>query len=312
MIDTTISWCDHTLNLWVGCQKVSPGCKHCYAEAMDHRWGGDHWGPNKPRLERKHWKKELNRIRNLAVGAGRQMTVFVNSMSDIFEDDRPIEGKPGRTTAHVREEFFDLIPKYPELVFLLLTKRPTNIAEMTCLFPRWENVWFGTTCCNQTEYKEKAVALLENVMFLDKCFLSIEPMLGPVNLAEPVPVNDPHNPPYADLRNGNMYEIHGLLERPPMVTPPLYPLHFAVQRHHYKINWVIVGGESGPKARPMDADWVRQVRDDCAASGVKFHFKQWGTWKDGKRYRGKAAGRELDGRTHDDLPYLKPLYELKP
>lgn len=244
-LNTEISWCDHTLNLWWGCVKVSPGCKFCYADTLDNRYNHDdrHWGPSSSRKLVRSWKKNLNDMRKSAIANNRRETVFVMSMGDIFEDDQPLSNNHDtnwKTINDVRHEFFGMVDDYPELIFLLLTKRPENVLEIVP--PKWtesidsvlestwpSNVWIGTSIVNQGEVSPRLNAL-GNLPLKTFTFVSAEPLLGPIKFGESLAYSD----------------------------------------------WVIVGGESGQKARPMNPDWVRNLRDECLAAGTPFHFKQWG------------------------------------
>lgn len=239
--NSAIEWTDHTFNPWWGCTKVSPGCKHCYAEGMAKRFGGDIWGPGRPRrtFGDATWAKPLLWNRR-AVEAGVRSRVFCASMADVFDDDAP----PGE-----RERLWALIEGTPALDWQVLTKRPENVASM--IPAAWRlalptNVWLGVSV-ESPEYYWRVEALRR--LPAATRFLSVEPLLEAV--------------PDLDLCG---------------------------------IDWAIVGGESGPQARPLDAAWVRQVRDACHRRNVPFFFKQWG----GRNK--KAAGRELDGVTHDAFP----------
>lgn len=273
--NSKIEWCDHTFNPWVGCTKVSPGCKHCYAETMmAKRWGKVEWGPQgqRVRTSEANWRKPLAWDK-AAAEAGRRARVFCGSLCDVFEmkDDQKAD------LYHWRMDLLDLVWKTPNLDWLLLTKRP-QFAPGWAAFER--NVWLGTSVENQAAADERVPALLRPRPAV--AFLSVEPLLGPVDLS-----------PW--------------LER---------------------IDWVIVGGESGHGARPMHPDWVRALRDQCVAAGVPFFFKQWGAWREvrtvlqdevekyGKatqawddgslffRFGKKRAGRVLDGRTWDEFPVV--------
>lgn len=321
--NTEIVWCDHTVNFWWGCTKVSPACANCYAEGVDSRFhvpkGGlpeerlaPHWGPDAPRLVRlSAAAKEAMRYERRAVADGRRFRVFTNSMSDFFEARKDL------TLA--RLEALDVIRQTPHLDWLILTKRPEHILESLreCLVPSYRqerydlngwleawfagnppaNVWLGTTVEDQPRANERIPALLRVPAAVR--FLSCEPLLGPVNLREAAPWDD---------------FFTDCLDTP---DPSC------------RIHWVICGGESGPKARPMHPDWARGLRDQCAAAGVPFLFKQWGEWapnclcgkqnacpemkrpepgKPGCMFRcgKKAAGRLLDGQLHDAFPEVAP------
>jgi protein gp37 len=268
---TAIEWTDHTFNPWWGCTKVSPACDHCYAEAWDKRTGGRHWGPHAERrtFGDKHWSEPLHWDR-VAAAAGIQRRVFCASMADVFDNAAP-DG--------ARDRLWQVIRDTRRLDWQLLTKRPQNIGKM--LPSDWgegyANVWLGTTVENQEEADRRIPHLLSVAARVR--FLSCEPLLGPIS-----------------LRAG---------------------------WHYGKLHWIIAGGESGRGARPSNPEWFRSLRDQCVSAGLAFHFKQWGNWSPGdglglstKRVQlkgefgiqnlvhlgKKASGRELDGRTWDDLP----------
>lgn len=365
MGDTTaISWCDKTFNPWMGCTKVSPACAQCYAERdMDKRYGKVKWGPSGTRVKTspQNWKVPLKWNRE-AQAAGVRYRVFCASLADVFEDwggdilghrgdtlfacpncqhvdrDDDVDGFCERgdglwrcpacdaivtlrkaTLDDLRTELFALIDATPHLDWLLLTKRPENIRKMLVphslervkghvsqnegdgyLLRRRNNLWLGATVENQEYADQRIPALLECRDLSPVLFLSCEPLLGPVNVAQ-------------FLEGG-------------------------------RIDWVIAGGESGPNARPSHSDWFRSLRDQCAAAGVPFHFKQWGEWapfydrdKDDPDWRRvprqtprvcrinaaggcgfhgdrlvyfrragkKAAGRLLDGVEHNEFPQVE-------
>ncbi len=230
---TAISWTDHTFNPWWGCVKVSPACAHCYAETFSKRLGLKVWGPDSERrfFGPKHWAEPL-KWNKAAEKAGVRRRVFCASMADVFED-RPELVQP-------RADLFVLIDETPALDWLLLTKRPQHIKR---LMPKywggkpWPNVWLGTTVENQQYFDERIQPLL-NIPAAVR-FLSVEPMLGPIDLGLPFVSDNP----------------------------------IMVQHH---VDWVIAGGESGAKHRESNPEWFRSLRDQCVAAGVAFHFKQWG------------------------------------
>lgn len=293
--NSDIEWTHHTFNPWWGCVKVSPGCANCYAETWANRYGHDVFGPAKTTQRRtfgdKHWNEPLKWDR-AAKAAGVRQRVFCASMGDVFEDHPQVEGE--------RLKLFNLILKTPWLDWLLLTKRPQNIRNMVpgdwllppgslkvlpypCGWPA--NIWIGTSVENQ-EQADKRIPELLRVPAAVR-FLSCEPLLGPVDLR---------------LFDCWLPEDH----------------YEACERLH----WVICGGESGPKARPMHPDWARSLRDQCVAAGVAFHFKQWGEFGPRivnppvmtaagmefpdkeimTRFGKHAAGRLLDGQTWDQFP----------
>jgi protein gp37 len=183
--NSKIEWTHHTANLWHGCTKVHEGCDNCYAETLSKRWGNDIWGNDKPRKEIKSVWNELLKMQKLAK-QGEMHRVFVGSMMDIFENPMPIidANIPEYTTGVLRNRFFDHISSgwYPNLTFLLLTKRPSNINKM--IPELWKtnppkNVMFGTSPVNQKTFDTLTRQLLE-VNGLR--FLSVEPQLDKIEL----------------------------------------------------------------------------------------------------------------------------------
>lgn len=278
--NSKIEWTDATFNPWIGCQKVGPGCDHCYAEAMmDARLGRVEWGPHgsRSRTSASYWRKPLAWDR-AAAKAGKRTRVFCASLADVFDNHASI-------LPEWRADLWALIRATPHLDWMLLTKRPGNIAAM--LPPDWgagyPNVWLGCTVVNQAEADRDIPKLLAVPAAVR--FLSMEPLLGPVDLGSPV---------RAALFAGKIAPGGGDGTKP--------------------LAWVIVGGESGPGARPMHPDWARSLRDQCVAAGVAFFHKQNGEHAWVERVEGdpatltpyrigkKAAGRFLDGRTWDQMP----------
>jgi protein gp37 len=172
--NSKIEWTTHTFNPWIGCQKVSPGCDRCYAEAMmDHRYHKVEWGPHgeRKRTSEANWKKPRQWAK-AARGTGERPRVFCASLADVFDNQVPKEW---------RAELFDLIDATPELDWLLLTKRPENIAKMTW----WDsgmppNVWLGTTCEDQANF-DRRWPILRSVRARIR-FVSYEPAIGPLEL----------------------------------------------------------------------------------------------------------------------------------
>ena len=337
--NTKIEWCDHTFNPWEGCQKVGPGCDHCYAETRNARFAGGtaiNWGPGAPRRRTSVSNWELPKRWNAQADAfmaqhGRRQRVFCASLADVFDN---------AADPKWRVDLLQLIADTPNLDWLLLTKRIGNahamldeaLSELSCGLTRWmdvpwPNVWLGATIVNQAEADRDIPKLL--AVPAAKRFLSMEPLLGPVTLREV---------------HSDMCEIDALTGDHGVLRP-------LRGRSEAKVHWVICGGESGPGARPMHPDWARSLRDQCEAAGVPFLFKQWGEWADmgaaglgasgpvtnragdvkdwmrqavtftdgGKatvqahswtahatdlmyRVGKKAAGRLLDGRTWDEVP----------
>jgi protein gp37 len=306
--NTGISWCDATWNPWWGCTKVSPACDHCYAERDAKRFAPARtlWGVDAERrtFGDKHWNEPRRWARTLPAKLGRRPRVFCASMADVLDNQAPVEE---------RVRLFRLIAATPELDWLLLTKRIGNAWPMMLEVAKRcgggeqpiKNVWLGATVVNQAEADRDIPKLLATPAHVR--FLSIEPMIGPIDLRHLQP-GDP--PTEIDALAGT----HGVL-RPHRGTC-------------VRIDWVIAGGESGPHARPAHPGWFRSLRDQCAAVGVPFHFKQFGEWAPGSNFPGnipsgtsfdfdgtlqtadqrvwrvgkKAAGRTLDGVTHDGFP----------
>lgn len=187
--NSKIEWTHHTANLWHGCTKVHEGCDNCYAETLAKRWGNDIWGNDKPRKEIKSFFNDLDKYQKLAKEANEIHRVFVGSMMDIFEKPMPLvnaKGEPNTNedTGNLRFQFFYRIDRgdYPNLMFLLLTKRPSNINKM--IFESWKteppkNVMFGTSPVNQQTFDTLTRHLLE-VNGLR--FLSVEPQLDKIEL----------------------------------------------------------------------------------------------------------------------------------
>lgn len=252
MAETTgIEWADATWSPWEGCTKVGPGCDHCYAEAMNH-WlrKGVNWGAGAPRrtYSDSHWHKPV--LWNAKARDSDTWPKVFPSVCDPFDNEAP---------AGVRERFWELIHQTPNLTWLLLTKRIGNAASMLPWqgSAPWHNVWLGATVVNQEEADRDIPKLLETPAHTR--FLSIEPMLGPVDLT---------GEHLAD-KCGGVYPF------------PMLPRELRTTRLEM-LDWVIAGGESGRGARPSHPDWFRSLRDQCAAADVPFLFKQWGEWAPGE------------------------------
>ncbi|MDR1648304.1 MAG: phage Gp37/Gp68 family protein [Zoogloeaceae bacterium] len=272
--NSKIEWCDHTFNPWIGCQKVSPACNNCYAEAWAKRSGLVEFGAKKDRrrtsIKNWHLPEKWNRISSDSFTAWEEHSkkaeftncptcprVFCGSLCDVFDIAVPDEW---------RADLFRLIHDTPNLDWLLLTKRIANAKRMTetavgrASFGKWMNLWLGATVCNQEEADRDIPKLLE--FPATKRFLSIEPMLGAINIS-------------------------------PWIK---------------SLDWIIVGGETGSKARPMYPEWPRSIRDQCAVAKVPFFFKQWGEFRWDKwqsqivRVGKKWAGCLLDSREHKEFP----------
>lgn len=280
---TAISWTDHTMNPWIGCARVSLGCQRCYAEALTKRTGMAEWGVNGTRMRTStaYWRQPLKWDR-AAAAAGRPALVFCASLADVFED-RPDLVQP-------RADLFDLIAATPHLIWQLLTKRPENVERLSPL--KWwsgergdwpANVWIGTTVEDQQRADER-IPLLLNIPAPVR-FLSCEPMLGPVVLR-------------ADWLGPNASVCQ--VQRPTSAESAraISAILRAVGRRlggRY-VDWVIVGGESGPGHRPLVLDDARALVGQLQAAGVPTWFKQVG----GRTPT--AGGDTLDGRTYHEFP----------
>lgn len=302
---TKIEWCDSTFNPWIGCTKVSQACDHCYAAiSTPARSLGVQWGAKQPRRRTSaaNWKQPLRWERldramfhawnsfkannpgltdEELIDRGfykpRRRRVFCASLADVFDNE---------VNPTWRRDLFELILLTPHLDWLLLTKRIGNVIPMLKehlhlaryetewrLFKEWKdgkppaNVWLGATICNQVEADRDISKLLETPAAVR--FVSMEPLLGPVNLRHIRRVDhrdwrgDPENPDVWTYIDDALTGFHA---------------HKCGGSYGAKLDWVIVGGESGHGARPMHPDWARSLRDQCASAGVPFLFKQWGQW----------------------------------
>lgn len=258
---TAISWTDHTFNPWWGCIKVSPGCEHCYAEVFAKRVGQPVWGPAETTPRRlfgsKHWGEPFKWDAD-AQRAGERRRVFCASMADVFEDHPTLPPE--------REKLWNTIGGTPFLDWQLLTKRPENVRAMVpaAWLEDWpRHVWIGTTVEDQQRADDRIPRLLAVPAAVR--FLSCEPLLGPVDIDGWLGVMVP---------NGEggwvIFNDDGV--------------------HQRSLHWVIIGGESGLKHRPMDLAWAQQLRDDCAENGVAVWFKQAGGLYPGRG--ADALGRE--------------------
>lgn len=249
-----IEWTDATWNPVTGCTRVSEGCRNCYMARTVPRFGQDPWTVvlHPDRLEQPlRWK--------------RPRRIFVNSLSDLFHEDVPDEfiGKVFVTMARATRHTFQVLTKRPDRMLKLLD-------DATLAFPcgmiagdALPNVWLGVSIENQQTADERIPLLLQTPAA--KRFISAEPLLGPIDLGQ---VNNP------GLAEGQDF-IDSLRGFAWTCTGPDYVDTCGIG---VGINWVIVGGESGPGARPMHPDWARSIRDQCQAAGVPFFFKQWGEW----------------------------------
>jgi protein gp37 len=228
--NTGIEWTDKTWNPSTGCNKVSPGCTHCYAEALTKRF---------PNNFKNGFALTLHPERLLEPLRWRKPSrIFVNSMSDLFHEEVPVS---------FLKDVFEVIRQTPWHIYQILTKRHERLVELAPQLEWHENIWMGVSVENQN--------YAHRVDYLRSCpakvrFLSCEPLLGSLKL---------------DLTG---------------------------------IDWVIVGGESGHKHRPIKPEWVREIKNQANTSGAAFFFKQWGG------IHPKAAGRLLDGEIWNEMPDL--------
>jgi len=305
-----IQWTDKTWNPTTGCNKVSQGCKNCYAEKMHkrlmaiapHKYTNpfaDGVEIHEDELQKPlRWKKPC--------------MIFVNSMSDLFHESVSFE---------TIEQIYDMMHSNDQHIFIVLTKRPERMYK----FWVWllnkiagvgiqdvsststDNVWIGVTAENQEQANKRIPILLQ--IPAAKWFVSIEPMLGPVDLTA-------IRPSICETITQNV--LSGFATNQTRSFREGLPI----------LDWVICGGESGSKARPMNPVWVRSLRDQCASADVPFFFKQWGEWApafDIEDYHSyvnakhwhyfdnqtsvckvgrKAAGNLLDGEQHHNWPKI--------
>lgn len=244
--NSRIEWTEQTWNPTVGCTKISPGCKYCYAEVMARRLHaiGVRGYENGFRLT-------LLPDRLAEPLERRKPTIyFVNSMSDLFHEKIPFE---------YIHRVFDVMADSPQHTFQVLTKRAGRMAEFCRGVAVPPNVWLGVSVENR-KHGLPRIPILRDINAQVR-FLSVEPLLE-------------------DLGNFDLSGIH----------------------------WVIVGGESGKKARPMKLEWVENVKLQCDEAGVAFFFKQWGTWgADGRKRSKHANGRRLHGQVWDRMPAVALL-----
>ncbi|MEV0048489.1 phage Gp37/Gp68 family protein [Nocardia rhamnosiphila] len=276
---TAIEWTEVTWNPVTGCDRISAGCDNCYALAMAKRLKG--MGAEKyqrdgdPRTSGPGFGVTVHPAAlDIPRRWRRPKLVFVNSMSDLFHAKVPAE--------FVRQ-VFDVMASTPQHTYQVLTKRPLRarrMAEQGLEFP--PNVWFGVSVENQDAADQRIPEL--NRIPAAVRFLSCEPLIGPVDLYDHLfPERCPDGCRCRWPDDGDAYECAcggACSEWAP--SPAL--------------DWVIVGGESGPNVRPMHPNWVLDLRDQCVNAGAAFFFKQWG----GRTP--KQNGRILDGRTWDQMP----------
>lgn len=238
---TNIEWTEMTWNPTVGCTKISPGCKNCYAEKMAERL----MAMSTPGYENGFTLTLLPNRLDDPLRRKKPTVYFVNSMSDLFHEDVPSD---------YIDSVFEVITRAHWHTFQILTKRADRLAHYFETRTAPVNAWLGVS----VEDRKYGIPRIDQLRTVNATvrFLSIEPLLE-------------------DLGEMNLTDIH----------------------------WVIVGGESGPKARPMKQEWVESIQVQCEDQAAAFFFKQWGGWgADGKRRAKKSNGRIINGRTYDEMP----------
>jgi protein gp37 len=234
-----IEWTEVTWNPITGCTKISPGCRHCYAERIAYRFAGMYGYPERPN----HFDVKLRPERlDQPLKWGKPRVVFVNSMSDLFHENVPLS---------FIQQVFAVMRTASKHTFQVLTKRSKRLLDLNEQIDWPANVWMGVSVEN-----EDYLFRVDHLKHTDASvkFISFEPLLGPI---------------YS-------LDLQG-------------------------IDWAIVGGESGPKSRPLRKEWVLDIKQRCEEASVSFFFKQWGG------VNKKRAGRKLEGRTWDAMPLLANL-----
>lgn len=284
---TRIEYVDMTVNPFVGCSACSPGCGHCYAERFAKRlscnpragskYSGvvDANGKWTGRINFEGWGKSFAKLPR------KPARIFLGSMTDVFHEHIPDD------TVH--EMLEKINGDWPQHTFLLLTKRPTRAKDILAQHDFMDNVWLGVSVCTQTEANEKIPVLLQIEQTM-KRFVSIEPMLGPINL-QTVYARDWN---YCDScgwcgpldateferdKNGRMLMICPLCGNDGLqgdIGNIQEKAFLSGQMTLPGIDWIICGGETGPGARPMKPEWVYALRDNCIEGKIPFFFKSWG------------------------------------
>lgn len=247
-----ISWTHHTFGPWWGCVEVSPACDSCYARTLANRWGFDVWGKDKPRrfFEENHWN-DPRKWDAKAKKQGKRARVFCASMADVFEDRRDLD--PWRL------KLWKLIEETPNLDWMLLTKRADCIKQMlpaTWIVNPRSNVWLGVTAENQRRAEERIPFLLRVPAVVH--WISAEPLLGPIDF----------RPWLRRACDCGVPELEGAGQH--SVACAVF------KSNDIGVDWIIVGGESGAKARRMGPEWARDILKQCKEYGAAYHFKQKG------------------------------------
>ncbi len=320
MAESAIEWTDVVWNPTTGCDRVSAGCDNCYALSMANRLKG----MGAPKYQTDGNPATSGPGFGLAIhpdtlaapfGWRKPRRVFVNSMSDLFH---------ARVPREFVAQVWDVMAQTPQHTYQILTKRPDRMARVIRALPPgpWHlsplsNVWLGTSVEDQARADQRIPALLEAPAAVR--FLSMEPLLGPVDISRYLWLTGPTTAgPFRDYAGRRRPGLGGGAGGMTVTNVPAGDLH-----------WVIVGGESGAGARPMGSQWAQGLRDQVVAAGVPFFFKQWGAWVEvGQMPEGtyvavdaahnlgsggyglqspfrvgkKRAGRLLDERTWDEYP----------
>lgn len=279
--NTKIEWTDATWNPINGCTRVSAGCVNCYAEKVAHRFSGEgqqYDGLTKLVGDEPRWTGKINRASDQTffkpLHWKRPRKIFVNSMSDLFHES---------VSDDLIDQIFAIMAFSPQHTFQVLTKRPERMREYLSdsnrlkkiiFAPRrygildqislaWPlpNVWLGVSVEDQATAKERIPILLDTTAA--KRFISAEPLLGPIDIKY-----------WVETKAEFIAAVNRAADSLMITTEEA---ESGIEKYT-PLDWVIVGGESGPNARPMHPDWARQIRDDCAAANVPFFFKQWGEW----------------------------------
>ena len=235
MASSKIEWTEVTWNPTTGCNKISEGCRFCYAEIMSRRLQA----MGQPKYQNGFDLTLHADTLTIPYTWKKPRIVFVNSMSDLFHKNIPLS---------YIQEVFRVMKENHMHTFQVLTKRADILAQYNSLLDWAPNIWMGVSVENQKVIER--IDYLRNTDAFIK-FLSLEPLIGP-------------------LQDLNLHNI----------------------------DWVIVGGESGPKARQIKKEWVLDIKDQCDKAYVKFFFKQWGG------FNKKKAGRQLEGKTYNEMPDL--------
>jgi len=250
MAESNIEWTEVTWNPVTGCNKISPGCKHCYAEVMSKRLKSMGIDKYKDGFMLRTHSETLN----TPFTWKKSRVVFVNSMSDLFHPEVPLD---------FIKAVFSVMNNTPQHTYQVLTKRSERVLELSSELNWTNNIWMGVSVENE-EYTYRIKDLANTAAKVK--FLSIEPLIAPLN------------------------------------TLPLE-----------KIDWVIVGGESGHKARPIKKEWVDFIKQKCEEKNVAFFFKQWGKPKfninpqdptiESSHPKHAKGGCELDGKIYRQMPF---------